>query len=100
MPVKVIKEGTVLRKQIECPECHSVLEYSNINLNEDYNYEYANINVVSISYLSSESKKTEYYVKCPVCGFKVKASWIKNEPIKITQEQFDKLPDDVKKMFT
>lgn len=52
--VKVIKRGALSKKQVECPICHSVLEYTVRNVwygGKDFDGEHLC-----------------HYIKCPVCN--------------------------------
>lgn len=67
--VKVIVECPVPRKRIECPNCHSILEYGNADLMEDWRESSQFGNAVYIP----------TYITCPVCGVKVKAYTVTSE---------------------
>ena len=62
--IKIIKAQPVLKEQIECTNCGSILEYENADL-EFYQ-----------SYLSGVCK---YRFKCPVCGVFADAKWIEKK---------------------
>lgn len=51
--VKVIKRGSLSKKQVECPSCHSVLEYTVRN--------------VWYGGTDLDGKHLCHYIKCPVC---------------------------------
>lgn len=62
--IKIIKAQPVPKEQIECANCHSILEYENIDL-EDFHQ----------SYMTGY----KYRFKCPVCGVFIDAKWIEKK---------------------
>ncbi len=89
--VKVIKKGNVPTARILCRNCKSVLEYSNADLREKFNFE-------SSSYSVPSYANKKYTLTCPVCNVEVDANWIV-KPIEITEEQFNNLSDEQKALF-
>ena len=63
--IKVLEEKEVPRAQVECDNCHSLLEYGNADLIKERDSTY--------HYMST------YKLLCPVCGCKVNASWIRKK---------------------
>lgn len=61
--IKIIKAQPVPKKQIECANCGSILEYENVDL-ELYQ-----------GYMTGYN----YRFRCPVCGVLIDAKWIKNK---------------------
>lgn len=56
--IKIIKAEPVPKEQIECANCHSILEYENEDL---------------------EMTVYEYRFRCPVCGVYIDAKWIEKK---------------------
>jgi len=73
--MKIIVKTEVPSAQITCEHCGSLIEYENRDLQEEYSF---NENCCSQNFLT-RSINTEYYFRCPNCGVKVKASWIKRK---------------------
>ena len=65
--IKVIKEGKAPRGQVTCPDCHSVLDYGNADLQVDW--EKKQNNGINWSCLNNDPM----CLRCPVCGINVPA---------------------------
>ena len=66
--VKIIEAKEVPTERVNCSNCNSLLEYENADLYKEYSYESA-----------YHFNWPQYYFSCPVCGCKVKVSWIMNK---------------------
>lgn len=90
--MKVIKEGQIPTRRITCRECGSVLEYTNSDLTEVYDYRQ------QATYITAYSYDTKYELTCPICKAHIEAQRIIPQ-IHITEEQFSKLPKDIQELF-
>lgn len=61
--MKILKEGTPAKAVISCPHCKCEMEYTNLDLYEEFQTE-------TYNYLSSSpaTMMKKYYIKCPCCG--------------------------------
>ena len=66
----IVKEKkSVPHADVRCGNCGSLLQYGNADLLEDYSRS------DGMTYAFQEHFRP-YYFDCPVCGCKVRASWI------------------------
>lgn len=70
--IKVLEEKEVPRAKHTCTNCHSVLEYGNADLYEDFSKP-QNYNISAV--LNDRASKS-YYLICPVCNCKDPVNWI------------------------
>ena len=68
--IRILEEKPVPRATVTCNSCGSLLEYGNGDLYEDFS-EKSNYSIIANRYAVKD-----YYFSCPVCGVKVKVSWI------------------------
>lgn len=90
--MKVIKEGQIPTRRITCRECGSVLEYTNSDLTEVYDYRQ------QATYTTAYLCDTKYELTCPICKAHIEAQRIIPQ-IHITEEQFSKLPKEIQELF-
>jgi len=90
--MKVIKEGQIPTRRITCRECGSVLEYTNSDLTEVYDYRQQS------TYITAYERDTKYELTCPICKAHIEAQRIIPQR-HITEEQFSKLPKEIQELF-